>query len=648
MFITGGFCTGHSHRKNTGFPVPPEKIRAVYGVIKDVKEKGTLLYVTIENATVSEGKNWFEVYNKVITFLPEEARIYVSDWIYLYEIKNVKRINENVLISARYWKVEQPFSPLNNFIKNVRLRTEKLVEKWFRYHPQEAAIFQMMVLGDKRQSLEIKQVFIQTGTYHLLIVSGIHLGYLILFLRIIFFPLRRFEQAYYKVFNFIYLIAIAIYSAITGFSTPVVRAALMFGLYLFAEIIERPNSSIDSIGWAAFLILFFKPDELFNMGFQLSFAATSGIILTMRNIPQIKEMPSWLDSTIRAVAGAQIFTMPVLAANTGNFYPAGFISNPILVPIGGLAVFLGLSFLIFGFLRHIIIFPLIKMLDIFWISTKMFSTISPQISWAPDIPFVLAIYSIIFLILFRNRWKMFVTLFVSSLLIQLFLPTKHDEGKTLINTRPNEQACVVIFPCKKLLCAIEKKNRIVLIISEKENPETLEPVMEEIKKKNKDTIIFFTGVPHDTISQLETILKYVKPTCIVDNPSIKKNPTFGYRKCFFLADTGIKQKFWKFLEPHEGIRVVYNLKDTYAIEYKTEKGTIIIANYMNSKIFEVLPFSPSYYAIYATNLALSKRLAVYLQEYQTGQVLYQKIIYNPIEEPFSFKLMCVDTQYVIK
>ncbi len=111
---------------------------------------------------------------------------------------------------------------------------------------------------------------------------------------------------------------------------------------------------------------------------------------------------------------------------------------------------------------------------------------------------------------------------------------------------------------------------------------------------------------------------------LLNNPDIKENPAFAYRKCFFLADTGIKQTFWKFLEPYEGIRVVYDFRGTQVIEYRTKKGTIIISNHMNSKIFEVLPFSPCYHTIYATNLALSNKLAEYLKDYETEQVNLQK------------------------
>lgn len=650
IVVTGFFLTEYFHNQDDiTLPIPTEKIVASYGVVKDIREKGPLINLSIKNAMISDGKNWFPTRHIIKISIPAEVKICTSDWIYIYEIKSAKKSDDAIIIKANSWKIFQPTSHFDIFLKKIRLDTERIVKHWFRYHPQEAAIFKMMVLGDKRQSLEIKEIFIKTGTYHLLIVSGLHLGYLVIFLRIIFFLVRKYEQAYYKVFDLIYLSAIIFYSAITGFSTPVMRAALMLTIYLIGEIIERPVSGIDSIGWAGFFILFFNPDELFNLGFQLSFSATTGIVFALRNIPEMKKIPTWLDSSIRAVSGAQIFTMPVLAINTGHFYPLGLISNLVLVPIGAITVFLGLAFLIFGFLRAIIIYPLLKALDFFWISTKIFSGFSPEVSWTPDIPILIGIYCLIFLFFFRNNWKIFLPFAVISFSAHFVFPQKViKEEISGLSEHEIDKECITFFPCKKLLCAVEKKDRIILILSERENTETLKPVLENIKNKNKKIVLFFTGVPHDTISQIELILNFVKPVSIIDNPGIKKNPAFVYRKCFFLPDTGIRQEFWNFLENYQGIRVVYNAKDTQVLEYRGENGIVIISNYMNSRIFEVLPFSPNYHTIYATNLALSNKLAQYLEEYETKYIVYQKSVYDNLEITYSFKLLHIDKGLTIR
>ena len=75
------------------------------------------------------------------------------------------------------------------------------------------------------------------------------------------------------------------------------------------------------------------------------------------------------------------------------------------------------------------------------------------------------------------------------------------------------------------------------------------------------------------------------------------------------------------------------------IEYKTKDKTSIISTYLNSKIFEVLPFSPKYHTIYATDIALSKKLAGYLEEYGTEKLIYKKIVYNTVDTPCDFKII---------
>ncbi len=629
IFIAGVFCagkTGIGYEKQ--IPFSPEKVRAITGEIADVKEKGTLLILTIKDTTFSNGNRWVKSGLSVRTYLRRNEEVYESDWILIDRISSIKIEKNQISVHASNWKIIEPLSIYGRFRCKTQAFSENITRKWFRYHGQAAAIFQMIVLGNSRQSLEIKNIFIQTGTYHLLIVSGIHLGYLLFFLKILVFPIRRFEQTHYKIFNIFYLAAIVFYSAITGFNTPVVRAALMFGIYLFSEIIERPVSSLDSIGWAGSIILFSNPDNLFNMGFQLSFAATTGIVLAMKNLPAIKRLPTWLDSMIRANIGAQFFTVPVLVGNIGTFYPSGFVANLFLVPFGGIVVGLGFVFLIVVFLRQLVILPLIKFLELFWMGTKLFSMVSPAICWNPGILMVTVIYLLVFAVIFRNRWKLFVVSAVFFAIIWIgfnALNRPHAEKKP--HYISGDQEDIIIFPCKKLLCLIEKENSAVVLLSMKENSSGIASVIKKIKSTGKDVVFIFVDYDHDIFEELSTILQEIKPVAIVDSPDIRKHPAFGYRKCFILGKKNIKQKFWDFLVPFEGIRVIYNRKNSVVLEYKNRGETTIISTYLNSRIFEVLPFSPEYHTVYATQIALSKKLAEYLQEYGTRRLVYQKLIY---------------------
>ncbi len=492
MVFTGIFCAGfNDSQKSKILPLPEEKIAAFFGTVKDVREKGTLLVLLIENRKVSDGKNWFDGNFLIRTSVPVNTGVYTSDWIILYEIKKIEKKDQFFLVSGKKLEIVEDSSSFNTFKSSFNRWKENLIKKHFKYHSQQAAIFRMMVLGDKRQSDDIKQVFIKTGTYHLLVVSGIHIGYLILFLRLVCFPFRRFEQVNFKLFNLLYLAVILFYTFITGCSTPVVRAALMFGIYLFAETIGRPVSGLHAIAWAGFFILFFNPDELFNMGFQLSFGATSGIVLAFRNIHDIRKIPSWLNSTVKALLGAQIFIIPILAAHTDQFYPAALITNLIIVPTGAIAVFLGLTFLITGYFTGVFAFPLIKTLDLFWFLNKSFSNICPEIHWTPGFFSITGFYMAIFAFLFRKRWKIFSSLALFFFLIQPFFKDTSNQNQTTQPAAEKEEA-ITIYQAHKLLCSIEKDDTIILIVSERENEKTLQTAIENIKNSGKKIVIFFT------------------------------------------------------------------------------------------------------------------------------------------------------------
>jgi len=643
IFITGIFCAG---KAGIGYekqiPFFPDKVISITGEVTDVKEKGPVLVLTIGNTSFFNGNRWIKSGVIVKTSLSQNKQVYESDWVLIDGIKSIRKEKNQIFIHARDYKIIESQSYYGRFRYKTQVFTENITRRWFRYHGQASSIFQMIVFGNSRQSPDVKDIFIQTGTYHLLIVSGIHLGYLLIFLRILVFPVRRFEQVHYKIFNLFYLTAVIFYSAITGFNTPVIRAALMFGIYLFSEIIERPISSIDSIGWAGSALLFSSPFNLFDLGFQLSFTATTGIVLTMKNIPSIKKVPSWVDSTIRTSIGAQFFTMPVLIGNIGTFYPAGFIANLFLVPFGGIVVGLGFIFLIVAFLRQIFILPLIKSIEFFWMGAKIFSTASPAICWTPGILMVIAIYLVIFMVIFRNKWKFFTlpAIFLTILWIGLnFIskPPAVKQSSCIVKDKEN----IIFFPCNKVLCLIEKKDITIALLSMKEDILTLAPAIEEIKSTGKDAVFMFVDYNHDIFEPLSIIVPQIKPVAVIDSPDIRKHPAYGYRKCFVLGEMNIKQKFWNFLSPFEGIRVVYNGKNSVVIEYRTKDKTNIISTYLNSKIFEVLPFSPQYHTIYATDIAFSKKLAGYLEEYGTKKLIYKKIVYNTVDIPCNFEVIKV-------
>ena len=149
--------------------------------------------------------------------------------------------------------------------------------------PQQAALMDAMVLGeDSFLENSSRTEFQRSGTYHVLVVSGMNLSILAF---VIFWTLRQFhlDQALASVVTVVVSFA---YALVTGVGPPVWRAALMLAIYLGARILYRERSMLNALGAAALGVLIFDPHALFGASFQLTFLAV--LIIAAIGIPVLE------------------------------------------------------------------------------------------------------------------------------------------------------------------------------------------------------------------------------------------------------------------------------------------------------------------------------------------------------------------------
>jgi len=133
-----------------------------------------------------------------------------------------------------------------------------------------------MVLGLRHQTPEdIEEPFQQTGTLHLFAVAGLHVGIVARLLWILATVVRLPR----KWATMLIIPALLFYAAITGLHTSSVRAAVMSAVLLGGFLVERKAFALNSLAAAAMLILAWDTNELFAVGFQLSFSVVAAIIL---------------------------------------------------------------------------------------------------------------------------------------------------------------------------------------------------------------------------------------------------------------------------------------------------------------------------------------------------------------------------------
>lgn len=216
---------------------------------------------------------------------------------------------------------------------------------------EESSIVAALCFGDRDfLSEETVSAFQGSGLGHLLVVSGLHLSMVML-------AVRRFVRRLgMRPTCFVTLLVIWLFAWLVGISSSVFRAALMGSVWLVGMLCFCHSDGLNSLGLAALLLLAVNPYTVWNAGFQLSFAATLGVLLLAPRLVEPQETADpdevwwyalwrWLRHTVVSGAAAclcaLLFTLPIAAYHYGGLPLTSVVSNVLAVPVGGLVLLLG-------------------------------------------------------------------------------------------------------------------------------------------------------------------------------------------------------------------------------------------------------------------------------------------------------------------
>lgn len=204
-----------------------------------------------------------------------------------------------------------------------------------------AALVNGILLGS-RQNIpqDLKEAFNKTGTTHILAISGYNITIVGLYISsLLMFFMRRQKAFWFTV------LGITLFTILTGASASVVRAAIMGILVLVAYREGRFYSMTNSLVFAGALMIVLNPKILrFDVGFQLSFLATMGLIYLSPFIrDKLERMPNlWnFKENFIATASAQIMVLPVILYNFGRFSLLSLPANVLILPAVPLTMFFG-------------------------------------------------------------------------------------------------------------------------------------------------------------------------------------------------------------------------------------------------------------------------------------------------------------------
>jgi len=234
------------------------------------------------------------------------------------------------------------------FTADFRRQLDRIMTEAMPGAEIETAVLKGIMLGE-RKSLpqDVQDVFVNSGVVHALSVSGLHVG-IVTVIFFGFFRLLRFPERLNYIFT---IIIVILYVQVTGSQPPAVRSALMAVSGLIALILDRDRNLFNSIFFAALLMLALSPGTLYDIGFELSFAAVFGLLYFTPFVQELmgygkvkNKLLKYIISGFAVSIGAQAGVYPIIAYYFNKVSLVSFIANILAVPLSGIIV--GLGFLI--------------------------------------------------------------------------------------------------------------------------------------------------------------------------------------------------------------------------------------------------------------------------------------------------------------
>jgi len=235
-------------------------------------------------------------------------------------------------------------------ILKLRSHLESIIRQQLPRLP--AGILCAMVLGQQQNvPWAVRNAMVESGTVHILVVSGFNVG-IVAFIANLLLKFLRLPRRLRVILVGVNLI---IYCLLTGASNPVVRATIMGLIYLGAYFLRRDPDIFNSLFCAALLILTVRPGEIFDLGFELSFASVLAIIYFYPRLKrwlrpeqyQNRMVKFFIEGGLVSFA-AWLGTCGILAFNFRMVTPVTVLANLVVVPLATLITLCGFAMLLVG------------------------------------------------------------------------------------------------------------------------------------------------------------------------------------------------------------------------------------------------------------------------------------------------------------
>jgi competence protein ComEC len=219
----------------------------------------------------------------------------------------------------------------------------------------ELAVIKALVLGQRNDvSKELLKEYTNAGAIHILAVSGLHVGIILMILSFVLKPLEKlkFGKSIKAILIILFLWCFAI---VAGLSASVVRAVTMFSAVAVGMSFQRKTFVLHSLVTSMFVLLLSKPMFVFDVGFQLSYLAVFSIVTIQPKLvsiwkPKFK-LVNYFWQLFTVSIAAQIGVLPISLFYFHQFPGLFMLSNLVIIPFIGLILAFGIVTIVLAFLN---------------------------------------------------------------------------------------------------------------------------------------------------------------------------------------------------------------------------------------------------------------------------------------------------------
>ena len=468
--------------------------------------------------------------------------------------KNKLPNNPNQFDYGKYLENKQIYAQLYADVADIKIGSEIDKDIWYyssklrtriirnleknNFNKTELNVAIALIMGQQQDiSPDIIRDYQYAGAVHILSVSGLHIGFILLFVTFILKPIPNTKRgSFIKLITI--LISLSMFGIIAGLAPSVVRSVTMFSFVAIGNHLRRSVNIYHTLLVSVLLILLFEPSFLFDVGFQLSYIALFFIIWLQPLLSSIwkpkYKVSKYIWDILTVSFAAQIGTLPLSIYYFHQFPGLFFITNLIIIPLLSIIMILGVLVMLLAAFNMIPVF-LSQLLEwsIYYLNKIINAIASLEQFIIQDIPLhfylLLSSYLLLFTVIFwfkKPSFNKLAFVLISSLILQFSyfkiqwkiqteqeLVVFNSRKNTLIAERKGEN--ILIYANDSILKTAQKNS--LLKSYSIGNLSTLE------QKKRLQNFIFFNGKKIFVLDSSGIYPKNIQPDIIVMTQSAKIN-----------------------------------------------------------------------------------------------------------------------------